>query len=436
MDRRHGGAADERSSTGPDAATASRSATFTYSGDALGGTAIAGYECRLDDGAWGTCRDYADLADGEHRFQVRALDAAGNADASPAAHTWTVDTVEPDTEVTRSPGAATSERTAAFEYRGLTLGGTDIARFECRLDAGAWGACRDYADLADGEHRFQVRAIDAAGNADTSPAGHTWTVDTIAPQTAIGTGPDAVTASRMAAFTYSGDAARRHRGRRLRVPPGRRRLGRVPRLHRPRRGRASLPGPRARRRRQRRRHARVAHLGDRPDGADHDDHRQAGRPSRPSARHASPWRRPTPAARRWTASSAASTRRRSPRAPAPSRSTTCRRATTRSRPAPPTGSGTSRARPCRTVDGRRLLRRRRRGDDAAGHAGPDRRRGQRRAARRRHDRRGQPRRRTAAWSRSSTTARCATPRRPASPAPTRSATRPPTTATRRPRPSR
>jgi hypothetical protein len=195
-----------RIDSGPDAATQTRSASFTYSGDALGGAGIARYECRLDDAAWGACSpDYANLADGEHRFQVRAIDAAGNADDTPATHTWTVDTAAPDTELTRSPDSATADRTAAFEYRGLALGGSDVARFECRLDGGAWGGCDDYANLADGRHEFEVRAVDAAGNADATPATHTWTVDTVAPQTAIGSAPDAVTASRMATFTYSGD---------------------------------------------------------------------------------------------------------------------------------------------------------------------------------------------------------------------------------------
>jgi hypothetical protein len=191
---------------GPDAATPSRTASFTYSGDALGGTGIARYECQLDDAAWGVCAgSYSNLGDGEHRFQVRAIDAAGNADDTPATHAWTVDTAAPDTELTRAPDSATADRTAAFEYRGLALGGTDIARFECRLDGAAWGDCHDYAGLADGRHAFEVRAVDAAGNIDATPASHAWTVDTVAPQTTIGSGPDAVTASRMGSFTYSGD---------------------------------------------------------------------------------------------------------------------------------------------------------------------------------------------------------------------------------------
>ena len=183
--------------TGPSGPTASKSAAFTYQGDALGGTAIAGYECRIDDGAWGACVDYTGLAEGEHRFEARAIDAAGNTDGSPATRTWTVDTIAPDTAIESGPDALTNTPSASFTYSGGD-------RYECKLDDGAWGDCRAYQGLADGEHRFQVRAIDAAGNTDDSPATRTWTVDTIAPDTTIGSGPAALTNSRSASFTYSG----------------------------------------------------------------------------------------------------------------------------------------------------------------------------------------------------------------------------------------
>ena len=182
---------------GPNGPTASKSAGFTYQGDTLGGTAISGYECRLDDGAWGACADYTGLAEGEHRFEVRAIDAAGNVDDSPAARTWTVDTIAPDTAIESGPGTLTNSRSASFTYSGGD-------RYECKLDDGACGECRALQDLADGEHRFQVRAIDAAGNVDDSPATRTWTVDTVAPDTTIGSGPNALTSSRSASFTYSG----------------------------------------------------------------------------------------------------------------------------------------------------------------------------------------------------------------------------------------
>jgi hypothetical protein len=51
------------------------------------------------------------------------------------------------------------------------------ARFECRLDGGAFGACvspADYAGLAAGTHTVDVRAIDLAGNADPTPASRSF----------------------------------------------------------------------------------------------------------------------------------------------------------------------------------------------------------------------------------------------------------------------
>src|ERR687888_145135 len=51
--------------------------------------------------------------------------------------------------------------------------------FECSLDAVGFYPCtspRTYDDLAPGSHTFRVRAIDAAGRVDLSPASLTWTV--------------------------------------------------------------------------------------------------------------------------------------------------------------------------------------------------------------------------------------------------------------------
>jgi hypothetical protein len=50
-------------------------------------------------------------------------------------------------------------------------------QFQCRLDGAAFAACSSpttYAGLAAGSHTFAVRAIDAAGNVDPTPATHTW----------------------------------------------------------------------------------------------------------------------------------------------------------------------------------------------------------------------------------------------------------------------
>ena len=162
--------------------TAARTASFTYRGDALGGTAIARYECRLDNDAWGACAaSYTDLAAGEHRFRVRAIDAAGNADAEPATHTWTIDLAAPTTTITGRP-AARSLASVTFAFTATDAGGSTVDGFECRLDGAAYDACASgisYTDLADGRHAFEVRATDRVGNVESPAAAYEWDVNTL-----------------------------------------------------------------------------------------------------------------------------------------------------------------------------------------------------------------------------------------------------------------
>jgi len=56
--------------------------------------ASAGFRCSLDDAPFAACsspQPFHALAPRPHTFAARAVDAAGNADASPATRTWTVD---------------------------------------------------------------------------------------------------------------------------------------------------------------------------------------------------------------------------------------------------------------------------------------------------------------------------------------------------------
>lgn len=69
------------------------SPAFTFSA-----TEPATFQCKLDSGAYTACTSpftYTGVPDGSHTFTVRAIDRAGNIDASPATYTWTVDTVAP-----------------------------------------------------------------------------------------------------------------------------------------------------------------------------------------------------------------------------------------------------------------------------------------------------------------------------------------------------
>ena len=70
-----------------------RSTTATSARFAFSSSEPATFQCRLDRGAFAPCgapRTYKTLARGLHTFAVRAIDSAGNIDATPAVSTWRV----------------------------------------------------------------------------------------------------------------------------------------------------------------------------------------------------------------------------------------------------------------------------------------------------------------------------------------------------------
>ncbi len=139
---------------------------------------------------------------------MRALDAAGNADATPASTTFTVDTDAPQTTIT-SAAPDPADSTPTFTFDSDESGST----FECRIDDAPFGDCESpltTPELADGPHAFEVRATDAAGNTDPSPASASFTIDATAPETTIDSGPGAsdpgeLIKDRTPTWTFSSD---------------------------------------------------------------------------------------------------------------------------------------------------------------------------------------------------------------------------------------
>ncbi len=86
------------------------------------------------------------------------------------------DTV-PDTEITSGPSGATHDPTPTFGFSSSQPGST----FACKVDSGAYASCtspKTVAHLADGPHTFFVRATDADGDLDPTPASRSFTVKT------------------------------------------------------------------------------------------------------------------------------------------------------------------------------------------------------------------------------------------------------------------
>lgn len=113
-------------------------------------------------------------------FNRRGWTASLYADKEPTEPRPPADTTPPDTTITAGPadGSATTSTSVRFEFAGSDNVG--VARFECRLDGGGWDSCTSpygYGGLAVGQHQFEVRAADAAGNVDPTPASRSWTVE-------------------------------------------------------------------------------------------------------------------------------------------------------------------------------------------------------------------------------------------------------------------
>lgn len=169
--------------TNPSNPSNSADATFTFDGSDTGGSGVASFECQIDGGGFSACtspKTYTGLSQGSHTFDVRAIDGAGNTDPTPASYSWVVDAIAPDTQILTNPSDPSNSPDASFTFTAtdsLSL----VVTFECKLDAGAFATCvspQNYLGLSDGSHTFSVRAIDAAGNVDPTPATYTWTIST------------------------------------------------------------------------------------------------------------------------------------------------------------------------------------------------------------------------------------------------------------------
>lgn len=159
----------------PSSATNKTDAAFSFYSSEPNG---ASFECSLDGAAYAACqspKSYSKLAEGKHTFKVRALDASGNADTSPASKSWVVDLTKPVVTISQKP-ADTNDTTAAlgFSANEPTYG------FYCSLDGKKPVNCtnpKEYKNLTLDRHYFKVYAKDKAGNFSEVPARHSWTIE-------------------------------------------------------------------------------------------------------------------------------------------------------------------------------------------------------------------------------------------------------------------
>ena len=195
---------DTKIASAPKAVSASSASAFSFQAS----VPVARFECQIDGAAWKGCPGTPSfgVADGAHKIAVRAVNAEGWRDPTPASYAWSTDTAAPVVRISSAPSPFLASTSATFRFDASEKGAT----LECRRDAGAWRACTSpvtESSLSQGAHTFAVRGRDAAGNSSPAAATNAFTVDTIAPDTTVtavpnssGVGPFVFHANEAATF--------------------------------------------------------------------------------------------------------------------------------------------------------------------------------------------------------------------------------------------
>jgi hypothetical protein len=106
-------------------------------------------------------------------LRATVTDASGTSPCS-APFPYRHDSTPPDTLITQSPPARTTNQTVTFAFTSTEAGST----FDCRMDGAAFAPCSSplQQTVPLGRHVFRVRATDPSKNRDLSPAKVVFTV--------------------------------------------------------------------------------------------------------------------------------------------------------------------------------------------------------------------------------------------------------------------
>ena len=159
--------------SGPSEIIGQSSVTFTFHGSDTNDT----FQCSLDGAPWASCtspQQYSSLAEGAHTFQVRAINAAGEVDPTPASASFTVEVTPPQTTITSAPSGRVPIGEVSISFTSNEVGST----FQCSLDGTSYSPCSSpdvVKNPAAGPHTFSVQATNQAGVKETAgPPSASW----------------------------------------------------------------------------------------------------------------------------------------------------------------------------------------------------------------------------------------------------------------------
>ena len=209
----------------PDGASGTENAVFTFESDQPGST----FECSLDGVRLPAVRcgrpsrasrraPSGSSRAATHEFAVRATNPQGIV-GEEAVYEWLVQ-LGPGRRRRRTRRSPPGRRTARCSRRRSSRSPAPTtgrprptSAFECALDSTtSWNSCtspEQFSDLTRGSHTLRVRAVDAAGNIESTPAEYTWIVAP-PPVVTILSGPGVEqeeTTDTTATFTFSSDVS-------------------------------------------------------------------------------------------------------------------------------------------------------------------------------------------------------------------------------------
>ncbi|MDZ4660475.1 MAG: hypothetical protein SGJ18_02530 [Pseudomonadota bacterium] len=159
-----------------------QSASLEYYAEDLG-SGLDKLECKLNAGPIDTCSSVSQLLflpEGVNTLYYRALDRAKNYSEFEVA-SWWVDLTDPTVAITKAPLPMINKSNTEIVSSSSDGNGSGIDRHVCLVDNIKYDPCLPTyiaTNLSEGNHVYQVVAIDKAGNV-SAPVEAKWLVDTV-----------------------------------------------------------------------------------------------------------------------------------------------------------------------------------------------------------------------------------------------------------------
>jgi hypothetical protein len=145
---------------------------------------------------------FVHLTEGDHTLILAVTDAEGKVGANES-FSWVIDVTPPNvTEIVQRPAILSADTSPTFVFD--CVDSNTPCSYLFALNFGDWSFAENNPAivLAEGSHVLAVKAIDAAGNVDSTGANFSWSIDLTPPTTTLDMRPKALSAISEAQFSF------------------------------------------------------------------------------------------------------------------------------------------------------------------------------------------------------------------------------------------